>query len=585
MKEIVLRGSPISKGIGIGFPVFLNVDGEISEECVPKKEVEEEIHRYRNALDLSRKDLESLQRESLEKGHSEVALILESHLEMMKDPFITSGVEKKVRETGQNIEVIFHHLIDEYRDRFNLLKDSYFRERIRDIEDVSQRILGHLRPFNRMKLSDVPHNSVILADELVPSETVEANVSLVSAFVTESGGLTSHAAIVARAKGIPYVANVDLKFLKNGELKSLIVDGSQGIIIINPEEETLKKYEELKKRDLEETLSLTKDSHLKSETIDGYEVRVFANLENPQEIDQILQNGAFGIGLFRSEYLFLSKRLLPTEGEQFKVYQEMLQNLNGKPLVIRVFDLGGDKKVSLPLDHPDMKYFLDLGHETNPVLGCRAIRFLLRYPEILEAQLRAIVRASRYGDIHILIPMVSDISEIRFVRQKILEIQEEFMRKKETIAKIIPIGCMIEVPSSALMCDVIAHEVDFLSIGTNDLIQYVLAADRVNPYTSHLYFAIHPSILRLIRMVVSFAKIAKKPVCICGEMATDPLIIPILVGLGVTEFSVAARFIPLVKHTVRKWRILEACRLAEGALELSSFEELRRYLSQEVSTR
>ncbi len=582
-RELVLKGSPISKGIGIGFAVFLNnTGGDICADLIPKKEIEQEIHRYRKALDLSRRDLEKLQQESLERGHSEVVAILGTHLEIMKDPLITIGVEKRIRETEQNTEWIFHHLIEEYRVRFNHLKDQYFYERIRDIEDVSQRILGYLRPLNRMKISNVPHNSIILANELVPSETVEANVSLVSAFVTATGGLTSHAAIVARAKGIPYVANVDIKQLKNEDLQSLIVDGSQGIIIVNPSEETLQKYQLLKKTDQQQDQSLQKNSHLKSETIDGYEVRVFANLENPAEIDLILQNGASGIGLFRSEYLFLSKKLLPSEQEQFEIYKKMLQALQGKPLVIRIFDLGGDKKINLSAEHPDARYFLEIGHEMNPVLGCRAIRFLLRYPEILEAQLRAIVRASCYGEVHILIPMVSDVSEIRLVRQKIIEIQEDLRQKGQKFEKAISIGCMIEVPSSALMCDAISNEVDFLSIGTNDLIQYVLAADRVNPHTSELYFATHPSILRLIRMIVSFANIAKKPVIVCGEIAADPILIPLLIGLGICEFSVAARYIPLVKDTVRKWRILEACRLAEGALELSSAEELRRYLREEA---
>jgi phosphotransferase system enzyme I (PtsI) len=577
-RDIILRGSPISKGIGIGFPVFLSNMGEnISSDLIPKKDIEQEIDRYRIALELSRKDLEKLQKESLEKGLSEVVAILGSHLEIMKDPLITGGVEKRIRETNQNTEFIFYQLIEEYRERFNHLKDPYFQERIRDIVDVSQRILGYLRPLTRIKISEVPHNSIILAHELVPSETVEANVSLVSAFITATGGLTSHAAIVARAKGIPYVANVDVKQLKDLELHSLIVDGSHGLVIVNPSEKTLRKYQELKKSYQEKDRLLKEQSHLKGETIDGYEVRIFANLENPKEIDLVLKHGASGIGLFRSEYLFLSKKALPSEEEQFEVYKDMVKALDGKPLVIRIFDLGGDKTMALSKEHPDGKYFAHLGSELNPALGCRAIRFLLRYPEILESQLRAIVRASCFGEIHILIPMVSDVSEIRLVREKVFQIQEELK-----MSKPLPIGCMIEVPSSALMCDVIAGEADFLSIGTNDLVQYILAADRSNPHTSELYFTTHPSILRLIRMVVSFASTARKPLILCGEIAADPSLIPLLIGFGICEFSVAARYIPLVKHTVRQWRILEACRLAEGALELSSSSDLKRYLSEEA---
>lgn len=581
--DIVLRGASISKGIGIGFPLFLsNLEEDVPQNLIPKKEVEEEIHRYRAALDLSRKDLENLQKESLDQGPSEIVAILETHLEMMKDPLITSGVEKRIRETNQNTELIFHHLIEEYRARFSHLQDQYFQERVRDIIDVSQRILGYLRPLNRIKMSDVPHHSIILASELVPSETVEANASLVSAFVTSTGGLTSHAAIVARAKGIPYVANIDLHALKNFVIHSLIVDGSQGIVIVNPSPKTLQKYQAMKKSYLEEYRVLQKTAHRKGETVDGYEVRIFANLENPKEIDLILEQGAVGIGLFRSEYLFLSQKALPTEEEQFAIYRGMAETLQGRPLVIRVFDLGGDKRVDLPLGHKDEQYFASIGHELNPALGCRAIRFLLRHPEILQSQLRAILRASAFGEVHILIPMVSDVSELRVVRQMVEKLQEQLQKEGHAVSSRIPVGCMIEVPSSALMSDAIAAEADFLSIGTNDLIQYVLAADRANPHTSGLYFTTHPSILRLIRMIVASASAAKKQVLLCGELAADPILIPILIGLGISEFSVAARHIPIVKDTVRKWRILEACRLAEGALEHSSAEELRNYLAQEA---
>ena len=583
-EEVILRGLPISKGIGIGLPVFFSgIDDDVAEVLIPQKEIEGEIFRYRRALDLSRKDLENLQKMSLHEGPPEIVAILGTHLEMMQDPLITSGIEQKIRDTQQNTELIFHHLIQEYKLRFSTLQDNYFQERIRDIVDVSRRILGHLRPLGHARMAEIPHNSIILTNELVPSETVEANSSLVSGFVTAAGGITSHAAIIARAKGIPYVANVDVKLLKRVELTSLIVDGSQGIVIINPTRQTLKKYQEHKRSHLESYKLLKSAAHLKGETIDGYEVRIFANLENPKEIDLLLKNGASGIGLFRSEYLFLSKKEFPSEEEQFEIYKRMAKSLRGRPLVIRVFDVGGDKKVDLLPEQRDAKYFSSIGQEINPALGCRAIRFLLRYPEILETQLRAILRASRFGEIHILIPMVSDISEMRQVKEKIHSIRETLRKEGHKTARETPLGCMIEVPSSALMCDAIAKEADFLSIGTNDLVQYVLAADRSNTHVSDLYFSTHPSILRLIRMIVSSANNARKPVILCGESAADPSMIPILIGLGIREFSVAARHIPLVKHTIRKWRILEACRLAEGALEYASAQELKTYLAAETA--
>jgi phosphotransferase system enzyme I (PtsI) len=583
-KELVLRGIPISKGIGIGFPVFFaSAEDHVPEIAIAKKEIEVEIDRYRRALDLSRRDVETLQKLSLNEGPPEIVSILGTHLEMMQDPLLTNVIEDRIRDMQRNTESIFHHIIEEYKTRFSTLQDNYFQERVRDIVDVSRRILGHLRPLERIKITEVPHNSIILTHELVPSETVEANASLVSAFVTSVGGITSHAAIIARAKGIPYVANVDIKQLKDVEVHSIIVDGSLGIVILNPTRQTLKKYQEIQKSHHMSYKMLKSASHLKGETIDGYEVRIFANLENPKEIDQLLKAGACGIGLFRSEYLFLSRKAFPSEEEQFVIYKRMLKSLKGRPLVVRVFDVGGDKKVELPPGAPDAKYFTLIGPELNPALGCRAIRFLLRYPEILNAQLRAILRASYFGEIQILIPMVSDISEVRLVRQKVFDIQAGLKRMGVKTAKHIPIGCMIEVPSTAIMCDALADEVDFVSIGTNDLVQYVLAADRSNSHTAELYFSTHPSILRLIRMVVASANRVRKPVILCGECAADPSMIPLLIGLGIREFSVAARHIPLVKHTIRKWRILEACRLAEGALEYPSAQELKEFLAAETA--
>lgn len=582
-EEVILRGIPISKGIGIGLPVyFSSLEDEIPEIAIPKKEIDVEIDRYRRALELSRQDVEMLQKLSRADGPPEIVSILGTHLEMMKDPLLTSVIEERIREMQRNTEAVFYCLIEEYKIRFSSLKDHYFQERVRDIIDVSRRILGHLRPLPQLKIGEVPHNSIILTHELVPTETVEANASLVSAFVTAVGGITSHAAIIARAKGIPYVANVDIKQLKKTEAHSLIVDGSQGLVILNPTKQTLKKYQELQRSHQLNYKILKSHSHLKGETIDGYEVRIFANLENPKEIDQVIKAGAAGVGLFRSEYLFFSRKAIPTEEEQFEIYKRMAKALKGRPLVIRVFDIGGDKKIDLPPMHPDAKYFRSIGTEPNPVLGCRAIRFLLRNPEILDAQLRAIIRASAFGDIHILIPMVSDVSEVRILRQKVEEIQNDFKKRGIKFAKQIPIGCMIEVPSTAIMSDALAEEVDFVSIGTNDLVQYVLAADRSNPHTAELYFSTHPSILRLIRMVVASVNQARKPVVLCGECAADPTMIPLLIGLGIREFSVAARHIPLVKHTIRKWRILEACRLAEGALEYPSAAELKQFLATEA---
>jgi phosphotransferase system enzyme I (PtsI) len=581
--EIILRGLPVSRGIGIGLPLFFCTGDESpAEEKIEPSQVDAEVERYRRAIFLSQQEVEQLQKQSLNDGPPEIVNILGAHLEILHDPLMTTVIEEKIRAAAKNPESIVLGVIDEYKKRFRSVKDGYFQERLRDIIDVSRRILGHLRPAQSMKLNAVPSNSIILAYDLVPSDTVEAGPSQVSAFVTASGGITSHAAIIARAKGIPYVAHVDIKLFKKFDRGKVIVDGTQGIVIVNPTVQTLRKYQVLRKGQLQNFRLMQNATHLKGETVDGYQVRILANLEGPHEIDFAMKHGAAGVGLFRTEYLLFSNRRFPTEDEQTLIYRKMAQRLKGRPFILRIFDIGGEKKLNFDQAGSDAHYFSVLGDEPNPAMGCRAIRFLLRFPDLLDAQLRAALRASQYGDVHILIPMVSDISELRQVRARITKISTEMRRKKMKVARSVPVGCMIEVPSSALLCDAMAREADFLSVGTNDLVQYVLAADRNNVLTSQIYSPAHPSILRLIRMIIASASRFKKPLLLCGESAADPVMIPLLLGLGIREFSVASRNIPMVKHIIRKWRILDACQLAEQALEYSCAEDLKRFLEEKI---
>jgi phosphotransferase system enzyme I (PtsI) len=561
--EETLQGIPISRGIGIGAPIFLiHLDAPVPEVEIQNSDIDNEIERYRKALESSRKDVELLQK--LSEGPPEIASILGAHLEMMQDPLLTSVMEEKIRHMQRNTESIFHHIIEEYKVRFSSLQDQYFQERVRDIVDVSRRILGHLRPGESDQISRLTAQSVVLTHELVPSETVEARPDQVSAFVTMLGGPTAHAAIIARAKGIPYVAGIDIKSLRNQEIFCVIVDGTEGKVILNPAASTLKRYRKLHKQELEEDRKLKRTSHLKGETIDGVEVRLFANLENPADVSSLIRAGAEGVGLFRSEYLIFSKKNIPSEEEQFAIYRQMVKALKKRPLVIRIFDIGGDKRVEFPPTHPAARYFDEIGFEPNPALGCRAIRFLLRYPEILDAQLRAILRAACDGEIQILIPMVADVSELHAVKDRISEIICQLQKEKIKTVKAISVGCMIEVPSAAILSDSLAKEADFLSIGTNDLVQYVLASDRNHLRTSHLYT--HPSILRLIEQIVASANRFKKPLIVCGECATNPLMVPLLIGLGVRAFSMAARHIPWVKQTIRSWKLADALRLASESV-------------------
>lgn len=519
-EEVVLEGLGVSGGIGIGAPLFLAVAEEACHEApLSEGAVEEEVLRYRIALDRSRADVEQLQQVSLLEGPGEMAAILGAHLEMLKDPYLTTGVEERIRAHCRSTEAVFRGIVDDYKRRFRSLRDGHFEERIRDIVDVSRRVMGHLRAVDRPSLSELQENTVVFAHDLVPTDTVEADAAQIRGFITAAGGHTSHAAIIARAKGIPYVAHVDVKGLQDACVNRVIVDGTRGHVIVNPTPETLQKYEAQELGDREEYHKLQEHAR---RTPDGEsEAHIFANLENPREVADLIALGAEGVGLFRSEYQVLAKGRFPTEEEQVEVYSHLVQQLQGRPLTLRLFDVGGDKQVA------------PMSAERNPALGCRAIRFLLRFPEILDTQIRAIKRAAQFGPIQILVPMVTDLEELWCVRER--------------VGSAIPVGCMIEVPASAILADEWAREADFLSIGTNDLVQYTMAADRNNPHTAQLYQPHHPSLLRLIRGVVEACAEAGKPLLLCGESAADPKLVPLFWELGVRRFSVAVRHIPALK--------------------------------------
>jgi len=575
--EIILKGLPISKGIAMGKPFFfIPTIQKVPEFTINENQIEKEIERFRFAVEQSKEDIEELQVHLKKTEAPEIVSILEAHLEMLQDPLMTTQIEDEIRQSKKNTETVFQRAVDEYKDHFNGMKDPYFKERARDIEDISKRVLTHLcQPKVKSEPQTIPSNSIILTEELVPSDTAFAIASDASAFITTLGGPTSHAAIIARAKGIPYVANIDVLTLRNPSVDFIIVDGTNGCVILNPTQKTKEKYELLQSGHHEHYENLKKESHLDSETIDGYPVQILGNLEPLNDIDSLIEQGASGVGLFRSEYLFFLKKTFPTEEEQYEIYRKILDRLPDQPVVIRVFDIGGDKKSFKP-------NFSIFKHEMNPVLGGRAIRFLLKHPDILESQLRALLRAAQHGDVHILLPMISDLSEIREVRKILNRVWFDLVKEKLAVRKKVPLGCMIEVPSSALMCDALAQESDFLSIGTNDLVQYILAVDRSNPNMNYLYSPAHPSILRLIRMIVHSSNRYGKPLILCGEMAADPQFIPILIGLGIRKFSVSARHVPEIKHVIRKVTLLDACQAAEKAFQCKSGEELEQFIHPEV---
>lgn len=572
LQEITLRGIPISHGIAIGKPYFFSlVEDIVQEKSVSSSLIETEIERYNEALSLSRQDVKRLQHQMQDEKVLEVVSILDTHLQIMNDPLLTTDVEKEIRKKKKNAEFILQKLVLLYQQKFQAMPDPFFRERGRDLLDIAKRVQGHLCKNQRASLADIPADSIVVARDLAVSEVAEAKIGSLAALVTEKGAETSHVAIVARAKGTPYIVNIDLSMIERFRDCLMIVDGRTGDIILNPAADVIESYQ--KEIEILENRSraLEKMIHLPSETVDGHNIRLSANLEMISELDNIHQFGDCGVGLFRSEYLFLSKREFPSEEEQFTLYKRIVEKMQGSPIVIRTFDVGGDK--------PPMQQ--DLIPEVNPYLGLRAIRFLLKEKEIFKKQLRAIIRASVYGDVSIMFPMVSGLPELLEAKAIVREVQEEFSRINNTYIKPLRIGCMIEVPSAAIISDLLAKECDFLSIGTNDLVQYSLAADRTSQAVSAVYTPTHPGVIRLIKLIISQANQFGIPVAVCGEIAADPRFTPLLVGLGIHELSVASRYLPIIKHAIRSISFVEAVELAEKALSLSTPVEIQDLLTSE----
>lgn len=560
MQEVVVTGYPICRGIAIGKPFFLNRDDfAIFEMRIPAAHTQREIERYRQALSRSKQDIKRLQKQLEIEAAAEGILILEAQLEMLQDPLLTTEIEKEIKKNKKNVEFVFQQALLKYQERFQAINDAFFAERFQDLQDLSRRIFSYLNESGNLSLNDVPPNSIVCAQELTASDAASAHTYCVSAFVTETGGATSHAAIVAKAKGIPYITNVSLKALKDNALQMMIVDGRTGKVILNPSKETLKEYEILKDQMQHQFKVLEQVTKWPAQTFDGYSIRLCANLDMTHEIDLIHELGGQGIGLFRSEYIFLPKNEIPSEEDQFKIYQHIVERMRGMPVVIRTFDIGGDK-VGLNAS---------FSSERNTFLSYRATRFFLKEQALFKAQVRAILRASMHGNVSILFPMISTLSELREAKKIVHEVYKEL-----NLFHPIRIGCMIEVPSAALIVDHFVKECDFLSIGTNDLVQYALAIDRSEQAMGEFYETTDPSVLRLIKLVTSEANKARIPVSVCGEIASDPRFTALLLGLGIQELSVAPRYLPLIKNAIRRTSIVDAVQLADKALGMTTAQDV-----------
>lgn len=564
-EEIILRGIGVSPGVVIGPVVVLSSSGvSVPERMIEPDEVYEEIARFEEALIATRGQIKAIQRDLERRAGMGDASILDAHLMVLDDRTFVEEVILKVKTQLHNIDWVVKEVSEKYASVLSAVEDEYLRERVVDVKDVARRIMRNLVGEEESSGSEISHRHIIIAPDLAPSETASMRRDLVLGFATDLGSPTSHTAVMARALEIPAIVglrNVTSRIITGDEA---LIDGNKGVFIVNPSVEQLDKYGKVAETRRTIQLELTSLKHKPAETKDGKRIVLSANIEGADEVDALVEYGAEGVGLFRSEYLYLSRDKIVSEEEQTEAYREIAAKLAPAPVIIRTLDLGGDKYL------PDA----NLPKESNPFLGCRSIRLSLLYPEHFKSQLRAILRASTARNVKIMYPMISSAAEIDKANFLLCEAMDELDAEGIDFDRFIEVGVMIEIPGAALTADLLAKKVKFFSIGTNDLIQYTLAVDRVNERVAYLYEPTHPSVLRLIQMTVEAAHRAGIWVGVCGQMAADPLMTPLLLGLGVDELSVPPGAVPLIKDAVRgltlkqSMEMVETVRQCETAVEV-----------------
>lgn len=572
--EISLRGIGVSPGIAIGPVLTFGVQTlDIPEHAVEDKA--RELERFEHAIEAVRADLERLREATEESLGVQHADIFRAHLMVLEDPALREEIESKLETEGLNVEFLLNDFIARYSKTMESLDDPRFRERGQDLVDVGRRLLGKLLNTELETLEHLERPSVIVAHDLAPSDTAKVDLVNTLGIATDLSGPTSHTAILARAFEIPAV--VGLKYVGAHAIPgdTVIIDGTSGRVILRPEEGTLAEYIDQKKQEDARRKALLGAKDKPSVTRDGHDVPTLANIELPVEIPHSLKLKVQGIGLYRTEYLFLNRTTLPTEEEQFEAYAEVAEAFKPAPVTLRTLDLGGDKFVS----------HAHVADEINPQLGWRAIRFCLERPDIFKTQLRAMLRASALGNIQIMFPLITGLDEFRQVKKVFGEVCGDLERRGVPFNPDVPVGTMIEVPSAVQVAAHLAKECDFFSIGTNDLIQYSLAVDRANERIAHLYEPAHPAVLSMIDLTARAARDARIPCAICGEMAGDPLFTELLVGLRVTSLSMSAVAIPLVRAELANVRFTVARRLVNRVLSMGSTSEIRELLEKRFKTR
>ncbi|AST07736.1 phosphoenolpyruvate--protein phosphotransferase [Anoxybacillus flavithermus] len=564
-----LQGIAASNGIAIAKAYRL----EHPDLTVEKQTIEnpaEQMNRFQQALAKAKEELEVIQAHALKELGEDKAAIFSAHLLVLSDPELVQAVEQKIEQERVNAEFALHDVASMFIAMFEAMDNEYMKERAADIRDVTKRVLAHLLGVTISNPSMITEEVVIIAEDLTPSDTAQLNRKYVKGFTTDIGGRTSHSAIMARSMEIPAVVGTKeaTAVIQNGDI--VIIDGIDGEVIVNPTEETIVEYEQKRAAFAAQKAEWAKLVHEQTTTSDGHHVELAANIGTPNDVEGVLANGAEGIGLYRTEFLYMGRNELPTEDEQFEAYKTVLEKMEGKPVVVRTLDIGGDKE--LP--------YLDLPKEMNPFLGFRAIRLCLDMQDMFRTQLRALLRASVYGHLKVMFPMIATLDEFRQAKAILLEEKEKLVAQGVSVSDDIEVGMMVEIPAAAVLADQFAKEVDFFSIGTNDLIQYTMASDRMNERVSYLYQPYNPAILRLIYNVIEAAHKEGKWVGMCGEMAGEQLAVPILLAFGLDEFSMSATSILRVRSQLKKLSKQEAERVKDHILSLATAEEVVRFVKE-----